>query len=59
MPMARVIAVVRDLFHEDEGQDLVEYGLLAVLIAVFVLAGMSQVGQAITNVFWQPIAQNF
>jgi Flp pilus assembly pilin Flp len=57
--MARVIAVVRDLLHEDEGQDLVEYGLLAVLIAVFVLASMSQVGQAITNVFWQPIAQNF
>jgi Flp pilus assembly pilin Flp len=59
MLMARVIAVVRDLLHEDEGQDLVEYGLLAVLIAVFVLASMSQVGQAITNVFWQPIAQNF
>jgi Flp pilus assembly pilin Flp len=57
--MTRVIAAVRYLVRHDEGQDLIEYGLLAVLIAVFVLAGVSSVGNAINTVFWQPIAQNF
>jgi Flp pilus assembly pilin Flp len=57
--MAHVIAAVRGLVRDDEGQDLIEYGLLAVLIAVFVIASVSSVGNAITNVFWAPIAQNF
>jgi pilus assembly protein Flp/PilA len=57
--MMRVLATVRDLVRRDEGQDLIEYGLLAVLIAVFVLASVSTVGSTINAVFWQPIAQNF
>ena len=57
--MMRVLATVRDLVRHDEGQDLIEYGLLAVLIAVFVLASVSTVGNAINTVCWQPIAQNF
>jgi Flp pilus assembly pilin Flp len=57
--MMRVLATFRDLVRRDEGQDLMEYGLLAVLIAVVVLAGLSPVANAINAVFWQPIAQNF
>jgi Flp pilus assembly pilin Flp len=57
--MKRVLAAVSHLVRRDDGQDLLEYGLLAVLIAVVVIAGITSLGSTITNVFWQPIAQNF
>jgi Flp pilus assembly pilin Flp len=44
---------------EDLGQDLLEYGLLAALIAIVALGAVSTVGQTIYTVFWQSIAQNF
>ena len=31
---------MKRLWQEEEGQDLVEYGLLVVLIALFAIAGM-------------------
>jgi Flp pilus assembly pilin Flp len=52
------IADVR-LRHSEDGQDLLEYGLLAALIALFALGAVSTVGQTIHNVFWQTIATNF
>jgi Flp pilus assembly pilin Flp len=52
-------AAVRRLVRLDDGQDLLEYGLLAVLIAVFVIGGISSLSNAINSVFWQPIARNF
>jgi Flp pilus assembly pilin Flp len=52
-------AAVRRLVRHDDGQDLLEYGLLAVLIAVFVIGGISSLSTAINSVFWQPIAKNF
>ena len=57
--MACLLAAVRNLVRQNEGQDLIEYGLLAALIAVFVVASVSSVGNAINTVFWVPIAQNF
>lgn len=36
---------------EEEGQDLVEYGLLLVLIALGCIAAMGTLSQAISNVF--------
>ena len=45
-------AFVRD----DRGQDLVEYGLLACLIATVAIVAMSQVGLTILNTFWAVIA---
>ena len=44
---------------EDEGQDLIEYGLLMALIAVFAIGAVSTVGSTINSVFWQVIASNF
>jgi len=41
----------------DEGQDLLEYGLLAALIAIFAVAGITVVGNTIFNTFWINIAQ--
>ncbi len=43
----------------DEGQDLLEYGLLVALIAIVALGAVSTVGQTIYTVFWQSIANNF
>jgi Flp pilus assembly pilin Flp len=57
--MEYVLAAVSRLVRRDDGQDLLEYGLLAVLIAVVVVVGMTSLGQTIMTVFWTPIAQNF
>ncbi len=47
------------LQKSEDGQDLLEYGLLAALIAITALGAVSAVGQAIYTVFWQSIANNF
>lgn len=57
--MEHVLAAVGRLVRRDDGQDLLEYGLLAVLIAVVVMAAMTSIGNSIINVFWTPIAQTF
>jgi len=46
-----VDTVVRRLWKEEEGQDLTEYGLLLVLIALVAVAAMQTLGSAINNVF--------
>ena len=43
----------------DEGQDLLEYGLLAALISVFAMGAVTLLGQQINQVLWQSIANNF
>jgi Flp pilus assembly pilin Flp len=57
--MDRVLVAVGRLVVRDDGQDLLEYGLLMVLIAIAALAAVSSLGQTIQNVFWSSIAQNF
>jgi Flp pilus assembly pilin Flp len=61
--MKRVIVsaarLARRLVREDTGQDLVEYGILAALIAVVVMAGVATLGTQINTVLWQTIVQNF
>ena len=52
------LLVVRLVRGRDEGQDLIEYGLLAALIAIVALAAVGSVGNAIYTVFWQTIAQS-
>ena len=47
------------LKQSEDGQDLLEYGLLAALIAITALGAVSFVGQTIYSVFWQSIASNF
>ena len=47
------------LRHSEDGQDLLEYGLLAALIALLALGAVTTVGQTIHNVFWTAIANNF
>jgi len=43
---------LRRLWKEDEGQDLVEYGLLIVLVALASIATMDSVAKAVTKVLY-------
>lgn len=58
-PMQQMLVAIRRLFRHDKGQDLLEYGLLAALIAILAIGAVTTVGQTITSVFWNNIAQNF
>jgi Flp pilus assembly pilin Flp len=43
--------ILKRLWKEEEAQDLTEYGLLLVLIALAAIAAMSNLGTAISNTF--------
>ena len=43
----------------EDGQDLLEYGLLMALIAVFAIGAVGMLGNTITSVFWSAIASSF
>ena len=45
--------------RSEDGQDLLEYGLLAALIAIIALGAVMQVGNVISQVFWTTIASSF
>ena len=45
--------------RSEDGQDLLEYGLLAALIAVFALGAVAALGNTISTVFWTAIANGF
>ena len=47
------------LRRSEDGQDLLEYGLLMALIAIFAIGAVSMVGTTISNVFWSAIASSF
>jgi Flp pilus assembly pilin Flp len=54
--VARLMRLANDKFpRSEDGQDLLEYGLLAALIAIFAIGSVSAVGQAVYNVFWKGI----
>jgi Flp pilus assembly pilin Flp len=56
--MHRILICAGRFMRRDDGQDLIEYGLLMALIALVALGAVGTVGQTIHNVFWQTIAQN-
>ena len=43
--------LLKRLWQEEEGQDLVEYGLLVVVIALFAVAAMGNLAKAIASAF--------
>ena len=53
--MPRVLA---NLIGNETGQDLMEYALIASLIAIALILSVTSLGQAINTVLWQPIANN-
>jgi Flp pilus assembly pilin Flp len=60
MQSPAAVATFRQLaeerFGREEGQDLLEYGLLVALIAMVALGAVTTLGNTITNVFWNAIA---
>ena len=46
-----------ELSKQAQGQDLIEYGLLAALIAIVAIVGVTTVGNTIYTVFWSGIGQ--
>ena len=55
--MTQMMAVISRLTRRDDGQDLIEYGLLVALIALVCLAGVTTLGSTIQTVFWNGIGQ--
>ena len=53
--MDRFTARLTQLARDTDGQDLIEYALLAALIAVAAVAGVRGVGDAIYSMFWRGI----
>jgi len=56
MDMKALKARLRRLALSERGQDLVEYALLASLIAVVAFGAVTEVGNTINTVFWQAIS---
>jgi Flp pilus assembly pilin Flp len=53
---ARALVAVDRLVWTEDGQDLIEYAMLVVLIAVAAVVAVGSLGTTIYNVFWQTIA---
>jgi Flp pilus assembly pilin Flp len=53
--MTYLIAYLRSLASDERGQDLIEYGLLAALIAIFSIAGLLSASDQVL-VTWDDIA---
>jgi Flp pilus assembly pilin Flp len=56
--MTLVKVAIGRLVFRDEGQDLMEYGLLAALIAIVAMASVSVLGQTIYAIFWKNIGSS-
>ena len=54
--MHRVLTVIERLARTEDGQDLLEYGMLVVLIAVAAVVAVERVGSTINAVLWRAIA---
>jgi len=51
--MSRLWRVVAEFSARCDGQDLIEYGLLAALIAVIAVAALTAVGTTLNSVFYK------
>jgi Flp pilus assembly pilin Flp len=54
--MRAVVAAISRLVLDEAGQDLIEYAMLAGLIAVVAIAAVTSLGNVVNNVMWQTIA---
>jgi Flp pilus assembly pilin Flp len=55
--MTKLMTTIDRLVLRDEGQDLLEYGILMALIAIVAIVGVTSVGNTIQTVFWNSIGQ--
>lgn len=54
--MQVALSMLRRFRHSEDGQDLLEYGLLAALIALVAVGAVTSLGTTILNTFWSAIA---
>ena len=59
MQSPTAVAALLRISKREDGQDLLEYGLLAALIALVAIGAVTTVGQTIYTTFWNTIASNF
>lgn len=48
---------IRELYSDESGQDLAEYGLLLALIALVVLVAVRLLGSTIRDFLWGPVSE--
>lgn len=53
-----MMTAVGRLMRRNDGQDLLEYGLLAALIAVAAMVSVAALGETIYTVFWRSIGSS-
>jgi pilus assembly protein Flp/PilA len=46
-----MINMLKNLHKEESGQDLIEYGLIALIVALGAIAGMGALAQSINGIF--------
>jgi Flp pilus assembly pilin Flp len=54
--MERLLIAVSHLVRKDDGQDLLEYAMLASLIAIGAIVAVTATGVAIHTILWEPLA---
>ena len=55
--MVQLKTIIAWLVADGTGQDLIEYAMLAGLIAIVAMVGVKALGDTIYNVFWIQIGQ--
>jgi len=50
---------LRWLAKREDGQDLIEYGVLAALIAIAAMGAVKVIGDTVSTVLWGTIVTNF
>jgi pilus assembly protein Flp/PilA len=48
-----MIATLKELHSDESGQDLIEYGLIALIVALGAIAGMGKLAHSINALFTQ------
>lgn len=49
--MSKLVAIVKNLKRNEEGQDLLEYALLVALIALVAIVAVTAAGGAVSGIF--------
>jgi pilus assembly protein Flp/PilA len=56
--MHSTLVILRRLARAERGATAIEYGLLAALIALVILAGVGTLGNAVNTVLYEPVEQS-
>ena len=51
----RCTRALRRIVRNEDGQDLLEYALLMLLISVALISGVTQLGEFVNATLWEPL----